>query len=271
MLKGAPHGFSFESRIHVPAKTEPHIEARLRKEFPECKWQDHAENWDKVRIQGITANLDIWIGRNESPGPFHLTVAIGTKNQSQAEQLHQEVIRRITWALIGWSSYPLPHFKPRTAAVIGKEEIVELPSLLEGPHIIVSAFQADILISRTFVEALSLHREVLAPCAGDDPENRAALLRGNAAGLILRQSVSTDTTSNLYSTLALVRPAHLLLAELLELGLAQVVQYGPANRAPGAPSFSPTRIKLHCAGAYISCSAADGEALNPGEFLRLYC
>jgi len=275
MLKGAPYGFSFESRIDVPARTEPHIEARLRKEFPECKWQDHAENWDKVRIQGISTNaplhLDIWIGRNESPGPFHLTVAIATKNQSEAEQVHQEVIRRLTWALIGWSSYPLPHFKPRTAAVIDKEAIVELPPLLEGPHIIIAAFQADILITRTFVEALSLHREVLAPCAGDDPENRAALLRGNAAGLILRQSVSTDTTSNLYSTPALVRQAHPLLAELLQLGLAQVVQYGPANRAPGAPSFSPARIKLQYFGNYISCSAADGEAGNLGEFLRLYC
>jgi hypothetical protein len=282
-IPGAPYGYSFQSVLDVPPTTEPHREARLRKEFPECKWQEQREDRNIVRMEGISQNsprghLNIGMVRRESfedhaqdghgikrpalcaSGPFNVTVAIEAQNQSEAEKAHHEVMRRITWALIGWSPTPLPHFKARSASNIEREEIVPLPPLLEGPHIIISDFQTDILISRTLVEGFSLHREVLAPWAADDLENRAALLRGEAARVILRQSVSTDSSQNLQATLVLVRPAFRLIGELLELGLAQVVQYdGPGGRAPGGLSTLLARIQVHYAGSYASFSAVDGK------------
>jgi len=266
MIPGAPYGFSFTSMVEVPERTEPHIEARLRKEFPQIKWQHQADN--------SRGHLDIWIERKESPGPFQLTVAIGTRDHSEAEKVHHEVIRRLIWALIGWSPIPLPHFKPRPAADIDREEIIKLPSLVEGPLITISNINADMLISRTLVEALSLHREVLKGWvgegpSGDDPENRDALLRGNAAWCLLRQSWSETASEDLQGSLVLVRPAHALLAELLELGLAQVIFYGLAGRAPGGKAVSLARIKLHYFGSRIACSAPDGEAGSLGEFLHL--
>jgi hypothetical protein len=280
---GSPNHFRFESIIDVPAVMEPAIEARLRKEFREIEWE-RAENWDKVRLEGISRNAPRYIvvsmARNEPSGRFQFRITIGAGGQSESEKAHNEVIRRLTWALIGWSQLPLPHFKPSPAAGadIDRKEIIELQSLLEGPQITIFQANADILISRTLVEALSLHREVLDPWAkilpregagGDDPENRDALLRGAAARVILRQSVSTSAGQDLQALLGLVRPAHALVGELLELGLAQVVLYSPGGRAPGAQSISPGRIKVHYFGSYNSYSAADGEARNLGEFLRL--
>ena len=73
--------------IDVPAKIDPAVELTLRKEFTELKWHDHAENWGKVRIEGISQNapryLNIWVVRKESPGPFLLTVTIGAQDQSR--------------------------------------------------------------------------------------------------------------------------------------------------------------------------------------------
>jgi len=245
MIPGAPYGCSFQSVIDVPASMDPRIDARLRRDFPE-----------------------ITITREDSYGPFHLTVAISTRDRSQAEKLHHEVIRRLIWTLIGWSPFPMPAFKPRTAG-IDREVITNLPSLLEGPLITISNFNADILVSRNLMEALSLHREVLKGWAGDDPEDLNAIQRGEAARCILRQSVSADRSEDLQGILGLVRPAHALLAELLELGLAQVVFYGPVGRAPGGKSISLARIKVRYFGSSIAFSVPDGEAASLGEFLHL--
>jgi len=265
----------FESLIDVPAKIEPTMETRLRKEFPELKWVDHAENWGKIRIEGVSqnANLTIVVSRKEPPGPFWLLVLTGDRDESEALKINHEVIRRIAWAFIGWWPFPLPHFKPRPAAGadVDREEIVELRLPVEGPKISISAFSAEMLISRSLVEGLSLHLEVLEPWArtlpresgGDEPETRDALLRGRAARVILRQSVSTDTSEDLQAILGLVQPAHGLLGELLGLGLAEVVLYGPGGPVPGAQTISPARIKVTYSGRFISCSAEDA------EFLRL--
>ena len=291
------NGFRFDSIIDIPAAAEPTIESRLRKEFPELKWVDHAENWDKVRIEGSSQNapryLFVAIARKESPGPFKLRITVGARDQSEAEKFHNEVIRRLAWALIGWSEFPLPRFKPRPAASvhtdredIDREEIVHLQLPLEGPRITVFQANADILISRRLIEALSLHREVLdgwmktlpgGGSDGGDPENRHALRRGAAARVILRQSASTGAGPDLQALLGLVGPAHSLIGELLAIGMAQVLQYGAAGRTPGA-AIAPRRIKVHYVNSltaptggsgYVSYSAAEGEAQNLGEFLRL--
>ncbi len=173
----------------------------------------------------------------------------------------------------------LPQFKP--CPVTGghsdreddREEIVHLPSILEGPRIIISDFNTDILISRILIEALSLHLEVLAPFVSDlyfrdDPENHAAVSRGKAARLILCAATSIDESQDLHAHRFLLRGAFPLIGELLELGLAQVVQYGPGGRAPGGPSFSPTRITVRHFGSSTSYTAADGAGIIH-EFFRI--
>jgi Leucine-rich repeat (LRR) protein len=258
IIPAAPCGYSFQSIIELPPSTEQQTILRLRKDFPEINWQDQPNS--------PRSPIEIWMVRQQSPGPFHLTVAIAAPDQSQAHKLHHEFIRRLTWALIGWSPFPLPHFKPRSAA-LDTEVIINLPSHIEGPLITISDINADILISRTLVEALSLHGEVLKVWVSkgldhDDPANQDAIQRGNAARCLLLQSASRTASEDLEGILTLVRPAHNLLTELLELGLAQVIYYGLAGRAPGGKSISQATIKLHRVGSYISCGVAEIELLR---------
>gem|GEM_PF-692242 len=279
---GSPNNFVFESIIDLPALIESALVSRLSKEFQEIQWEERAEDGDKVHIEGgiapnPTRYMVFSIVRNESNGPFRFGITIGAQDRSEAEKVHNEVIRRLTWTLIGWSQLPLPRFRPRRAANVNWDQTVSLQLYLEGPQLTVFQPNADILISRNLVEALSLQWEVLdgwiktmqkEQSIGNDPETREALMRGEAARVVLRQSVSTDRSNELQVPLVFMRPAHSLLGELLELGLAQVVQYGPGGRAPGA-SVALTSINIHYFGSYISYRAADGEARNLGEFLRL--
>ena len=293
MIPEGQHGFSFQFQlvIELPARTEPHIEARLRREFPECKWQDHSENWDKVYIEGISQNsprghLKILIMRKEFPGPFQITVTIEAQDQFGAEKVHHQVTRRLIWAFIGWSPFPLPQFKPRPSAAVNihTQQIVNLSLLPEVPKISLFRPNADVHISRTLIEALSLHLEVLGPWAktlprkgndSDDQDNQDALFRGKAARLILRQSTSMDGGQDLHADLNVVRQAQRLIGELLELGLARVVLYGNAGRAPGSGrSPNSITVKYHFGDRTTPTLAVDyisyTEDPTLDEFLRLY-
>ena len=288
-----PRDFRFESMIDVPDEVQPAIEPRLRKAFPELVWEDQAENWDKIRIEGTNREtprrVEVYIARNESPGLFRLGITVTARVEPEAERSHQAILNRVTSALIGWSQFHLPEFKdrPQAGADIDREEIVELSFPVERPQVCIHKPDADILISKILLKALSVHGGILdsrAKSPSEYPEmdlgqNLAARVRGAAARQILGQAVPFETGKDLHVPLVLVCDARFLIGELLEHGLAQVVLYGPGGRAPGrGQSISPRRIRVHYFGnraastvgfGYISYSAAEGEAHNLDEFLHL--
>ena len=290
-----PKDFVFDSIMEVPEVMEPAIEPRLRRAFPELEWEDYADavNWDTIRISGTCREapqrIVISIRRNESPGPFRLGVTVSARDQPEAEKCHRVMLDRLQSALLGWSLFHLPKFKtrPPSGINIDREEIVDLQFPLERPLVNVFKVDVDILISQILLDALATNGSILDSRAetlpggaanSDDPENRNARMRGAAARQILQQAVSSGSGDDLQVALVLVGNAHHLIGELLEHGLAQVVQYGADGRKPGGKSISPKRIKVHHFGSraspkvgmgHISFSAVDGDSRDLGEFLHI--
>ncbi len=281
-LSSSSSTFRFESILFVPDVMEPAIEPRLRKAFPELSWEDRAENWDKVRIEGaLNSSVVISVVRNEPPGDFRLTITVTAPDQPEAEKCHREFVRRLSPALTGWSLFTLPKFKPRPPSGINidQEEVVDLFFPLERGQVRLFQPSADILVSRILLEVLSARGEVLDSAAKNpekypssvEPEGRAESLRGARARLILAKAVPVGGATageDLEVDLALVRQAHSLVGELLETGWAQLVRRGPG----GSAETSPRRITVRYFGTRMAPTAGFGfisYSDASGEFLRL--
>jgi|GEM_PF-5686210 len=280
--------FRFLSIIDVLEVMEPVMERRLREAFPELKWEDQAENWDKIRVEGASREtpklVNISVARKESPGPFRLWINVSARSEPEAMKIHTEIVKRFTTALSEWSESNLPKWKPRPPAGtdIDQEETVGLVLPLGRPEVRLIQASVVILISRILLDALSKHAEVIDSRpktpgkhpGSDDQEDQAARRRGTSARLILDKAVPTASGDDFEVQFDEVNEAHSLVGELLENGLAQAVLYGADGRALGAQ----VGIKVHYFGShtapkggcgYISYSAAYGEARQLGEFLRL--
>jgi len=262
----SPNCFRFSALINVPALLEPAMLSRLRKAFPELDWEDQAENWDKVRIGGSTREKPkrdiVYIARKESPGPFKLSIVVSAPDQPEALKSLSQIIDRLQRALSGWSISNLPEFKtrPPSGVDISQQEVIQLMFPLEPPLIRLTGPDADILLSKPLLEALS------AQPAGSDDQSRLAGMRGARARIILEKA-----GPDLQMPLASDRQAQYLVGELLEIGLAQVALHS-------TPPLSLRRIKVHYFGTraaptvgfgHISYSGADAELGYLGEFLRL--
>jgi len=281
----APKNFSFDSILDVPEMIQPSIESRLRKAFPEIKWQDHAENGDKVRILGKSRETPpravVSILRKDSPGPFKLGITLSAPDESEAVTSFKEMIKRLERALTGWSIFNLPAFKtrPPSGISIDRKEMVDLVFPVEHPRVKLIGPNAVILLSRNLLEALSAHGEILDSRAKNpkeypgsyDEESRLAGMRGARARVILGKAVPARSGEDLEMQLALDREAQYLVGELLENGWAQV-------DLPGTPPVSLRRIQVSFFGSrmaptvgfgFISYSAADAELGALGELLRL--
>jgi hypothetical protein len=75
----------FECRICIPRNDEDYICEQLRKALPALRWETGDSSWDKIRVWGQTADIFVRVYRYESPGPFLLTVRLGTPEASSAE------------------------------------------------------------------------------------------------------------------------------------------------------------------------------------------
>jgi len=266
----SPNSFRLAALMDVPEVLEPSMLPRLRKAFPELKWEDHAENWGKIRIWGTTRETPervvISIVRKESPGPFKVGITVSAQDHPEAVKLLSEFMDRLQRTLSGWSLSNLPKFKtrPPSGITIDQEDVVDLTLPVEPPRIRLVAPNADILVSRTLLEALSAHGKTLD--TGNDDESRGASMRGTRARFILEKA-----GKDLEMQLAPERQAQYLAGELLENGLAQVVLLR-------TPPLSLRRIKVHYVGnraaptagfGFISYSGADTELGYPVEFLHL--
>jgi hypothetical protein len=281
----APKDFRFRSVLFIPEVIEPAIEPRLRKAFPELVWEDCAENWGKVRIEGASREspkrVIASIARNEPPGDFKLAIRVSAGDQPEAEKSHRVFIDRLTRALTGWSQFHLPEFKSRPPAGIDidREEIVELFFPLETGWIKLRQPNADILVSRILLEALSVKGEILDSGAKEPekypdsiaPEGRAAALRGARARLILEQAKRTGSDKGVELDMGLLREAHSFIGELIESGLAHVFVYAygdPTRRL----SSSPRHIKVRYFGNRLAPTAGFGYISHEAagvEILRL--
>ena len=283
-----PKDFRFVSIIDVPEVMVPAMERRLREAFPELKWEDQAENWGKVHIEGTGCEtpkpVTISVARKESPGPFRLWIKVSARNEPEAMKFHREIVERFTPALSEWSESNLPKLKPRPPAGIDidQEESVGLVFPLGKRYVRLIQANVVILISRILLEALSRHGEILDSRAkapgkypgSDGEEGRAARKRGAVARVILDKAVPTGLGDDFEVQFDQVHEAHSLVGELLENGLAQVDLHDADGRALGVQ----VGITVHYFGShaaptggfgYISYSAAYGEARKLGEFLRL--
>jgi hypothetical protein len=113
----APKDFRFDASMEVPGMIEPSVIPMLTKAFPDLKWEDQAENWDKVRIWGTPRETPervvISVVRRESPGPFKLGIKASAQDEVEAVKSIKETIDRLERALRGWSIFNLPKFKKR--------------------------------------------------------------------------------------------------------------------------------------------------------------
>jgi hypothetical protein len=286
----SPKQFRFDAIMDVPEVMEPSMEQRLRKAFPELKWEEQSENWGKVRLWGMLAEkpdrVVVSIGRREPPGPFNLRITVSALDQAEALYSLREVMNRLESALSGWSISNLPKFKPRPPSGINidQTEVVELLLSPERPQVRLSGPDADIIISKSLLEALSMHGEMLDNRAKEpqknpgstDEESRLAGMRGARARAILRLAVPIAPGDDVEVQFARVRADQFvasLVGELLENGLAQVILHGA-----GARSLWPPRLQVHYFGSraaptagfgFISYIVADSGMGYIGEILRL--
>jgi hypothetical protein len=101
---------SFFYSIDVPNDDGPTMEHRLRQAFPMLAWVDRAENWDKIRLQGVSAEkpprISISVSRKESPGPFWLTINLQQSGSTAAagllalDELHLNLRDQVIAALL---------------------------------------------------------------------------------------------------------------------------------------------------------------------------
>jgi len=282
--------FRFDAIMDVPEVMEPSMERRLIKAFPELKWEDPSENWGKVRLLGMLPEtperIVVSIRRREPPGPFNLGVTVSAKDQAEALNSLREIIHRLESALSEWSISNLPKFKARPPSGISmnQTEIVEPLFPPVRPHVTLTGPDADIVISKSLLEALSAHGEMLDSRAkepkkypgSNDEESRLAGMRGARARRILKQAVPAAAGEDLEAQFERVRADQFvvsLVGQLLENGLAQVILH-----KAGARSVSCRRVQVHYFGSraaptagfgFISYSAEDADAGYFGEILRL--
>jgi hypothetical protein len=93
--------FSYE--LNVENDDGPVMEAKLKIAFPELAWQDQAENWGKIRLEGLSAekppNISIYIVRKEAPGPFQLRLHFRDTAIETAEKSNAALCDRVVLAL----------------------------------------------------------------------------------------------------------------------------------------------------------------------------
>lgn len=282
----APKDFRFDATMEVPEVIEPSMIPRLRRAFPDLKWEDQAENWDKVRIWGTARETPervvISVVRRESPGPFKLGITVSAKDEAAALKSLKETIDQLENALRGWSIFHLPQFKTRPPSGINIDQVdtVDLTVPVGRPQIRLIGPNAVILLSRSLLEALSTHGEILDSRAkepnkypgSNDEESRLASMRGARARSILKEAVPTGSGKDLEAQLALVCKSQFvasLVGELLENGLAQVVLQRPDGKSVPCP-----RINVHYFGSRAAPTVGFGfisysGASSPAEFLRL--
>jgi hypothetical protein len=101
---------SFVYSIDVANDDGPSMERRLRQALPMLAWMDHAENWGKIRLQGVSSEkpprISIFMVRKESPGPFRLTINLQLSSTDAAarvtiDELHLILRNEVVAALTG--------------------------------------------------------------------------------------------------------------------------------------------------------------------------
>jgi hypothetical protein len=89
----------FRCRLCIPLDDEHGIFTRLRTALPALRWGEGDSSWDKIRVWGEAADVMVRVYRYESPGPFDLTIRIGTPGGVGAEREYHALRDKVLVAL----------------------------------------------------------------------------------------------------------------------------------------------------------------------------
>ncbi len=197
-----PHDYTYDTIVSVPSGLEPRMESILRREIPEFRWQDEAENWGKIRILGNLVEpfegVVVCIARNEPPGPFNLRIIVRGAIRPAADAFHKALTQRIELALYAAAKGApkvTPSFtqsnSPFHAPFFSRESLLFVPETRE-PGMALRIKNA--IPELHWLDEASDWQQVRIIASSNNPRTVASILRGDSTGPF-RLWVHTAATS----------------------------------------------------------------------------